>query len=260
MKSLMNIAAMSILLLSSTVIAGNISINSVAKVDGNELTIVVKNTGTEQAQDVFVEASFDEHTYSCNESENILPESSIVKKLSLDNTKETGTHCGKILISYRDTAGYLFSAPSIFYTHSEQIQHSKMSILVTPPKSVNGAGKVRLINLEKFTTEGELELFTANEFQIVPRQLAFVLEPQKGAEIAFEVKNISAIPVSNYPVYAIVNYKNSGKHYATVGHSMLAISRNRRGYFIATASFVSVVFLIGLVTAKRMFFNKGKNE
>jgi hypothetical protein len=260
MKSPVMLTGFLFIFVTASGFAKTITINSKVTCDANQLTATLSNQGDEQANDVSVEIFDGDRKLLSEKPTNIPAGGSIVQTFTLGSLPKEGTFANRMLISYRDAGGYLFSAPSVFMRRAGSGGNSKLSIRMDAPSVTGKEGSITLINTEKVPLDVKVDMFAANELRITPDQIKQPLGPGESKTVTFTISNLSALNMSRYPFFSIVNYELDKVNYAAIGNSQILVRQTSGAYRLLSALFASIVCIGGFIIARRILFAKGRKQ
>ena len=222
--------------------ASRISLELSVEVTRNDRTwsghVLITNRGDEAAYDV-------QATLRAFGREN---RSSMVKQLaveekwepeipipeSMDSQVVPGRYPVVLQVSYSDVNGHPFSALSVNFLEFDEALVSQINgALQATPISGNGKLILKLQNVDEKPIEANVEWVFPKEL-MPDRSVERIRINGKGSVvIKRRVRNLSALPGSQYPVFAIMEYDKNGRHFTT--NAMTAVT------VVEPASFVSSI-------------------
>lgn len=136
------------------------------------------------------------------------------------NLNISGKAAGKyplfVTVGYADQNGYQFSAILCASYFIEQSTSSDIfGTLTTEPLADRGSIRLQLKNLAAQDRSFTLTLFTPRELSVDSNQ-SMTLKPGEEKSAAIPIRNFSALPGSNYPLYAVLEYDRDGRHFTNI--------------------------------------------
>ncbi|OGL42813.1 MAG: hypothetical protein A2042_02505 [Candidatus Schekmanbacteria bacterium GWA2_38_11] len=217
-----------------------------------KVTVDVKNNGNEPAYNVEITANAENNTRS-SKVKDILNVSETFKAdfdFNLD-LKYPGRYPLVIAVNYTDANQYPFSAISCsnFY-YKENVIPQVFAKSAELTMSKNGELFLNIKNLTKENINLNIRLIISKELSAEVAAKKITLEGRAEKEVKFAVNNFSALPGSNYQVYAILEYDDSGKHYSTAIPGIVKIEKEGiffqkyKIFIIIAAGILIALFLI----------------
>lgn len=167
-----------------------------------------------------------------------------------------GLHPLLVKTYYRDLNGYRFSAPSAFPVeigplNPEQQASVRMPSIQTSLTLSRSNKRYRgSLQLQSSSTEprsGAISFFGPDELRILTQPMGFDLPAGKLQGFDLELESFSALPGSNYPVYAIVQWGQDGVRNCLPLFSMASVVKEEEADYdtplIAGVAVLVVLFL-----------------
>jgi len=245
---------------------GYITINTTTdlKYEGSnlEVSIEVSNTGDESAYNV---------QFTCEIlgkvlTSDIKPELKVqeaFKQVLISPLKlETpGRYPAVVTVSYTDGNQYPFSALSIpAFVYQEATSSKVLGILKGQEISSKGYTELIVKNLDDIPKTVRMLFVLPKELSSSDLQREINLDPKAEETIPLEVKNFSALPGSQYTVYAVLEYDLGEKHFNlnAVGNIKIVkkdLLKENKNILIGIAIFLALVFV-----ALNIKFLKGRRK
>ncbi|OGL40471.1 MAG: hypothetical protein A3C43_00775 [Candidatus Schekmanbacteria bacterium RIFCSPHIGHO2_02_FULL_38_11] len=226
----------------STTIAGNTM----------KISVETKNKGNEPAYNVEIISSVQSDTRSSKIKEILNVEETYKSEmdfnLRLDNP---GRYAAVIYVNYTDANQYPFSAISCLqFSFGENV--SSQVFAKSADVEMNNKGKflLNIKNLSEKDKEVQIRLIVPKELSPDNSLKKVSLKARSGEEIRFTINNFSALPGSNYQVYSIMEYIESGKHYTSIVPGTIKIEKDEPFYLkykivlIIISAILVILFLI----------------
>jgi hypothetical protein len=181
--------------------------------DHLQVRVVVTNQGKEEARDVQIHLR--------DAGETTLP---VRPSLPPGSTHEAGTELpttarnpGRyplfVTVGYADRNGYAFSAVlCALYSIGQETVSEIFGTLQTEPLADEANLELQLKNLAAQERTFNLTLFTPRDLTADPPQTV-KLGPAEERRLSLTLRKFSALPGSRYPVYAVIEYDNDGRHF-----------------------------------------------
>ncbi len=164
-----------------------------------------------------------------------------------------------LFMHYTDTNQYPFSAltcKTFSYRSSDMPPEVFGKVLST---SLWKQGKIKL----KLKNMGERELKLSG-YLVAPRELSvagnsqeITLPAKSEKEVSYPVENFSALPASNYQIYAITEYDKEGKHLTVISPGLIKIVE-KKSFLGLDFSYLTVILVLLLMVLLIAQFIKKK--
>lgn len=130
--------------------------------------------------------------------------------------KKPGTYPVIIAVEYTDANRYPFTASSVVYVNYKEGAVSRVAGEIAAISIADsGRLRVKIKNMEQAEEKIAIRLVAAKEFLISTPEKQITLKPGLEETVVFDIKNLSALTGSNYPVYAILGYEDDKYHYTS---------------------------------------------
>ena len=160
--------------------------------------------------------------------------------------KKPGTYPVILAVEYTDANRYPFTASSVVYlNYKEGVVSRVAGEIAAISIADSGRMKVKIKNLEQAEEKIAIHLIAAKEFLIPTPEKQITLKPGLEETVVFDIKNLSALTGSNYPVYAILGYEDEKYHYVNVLAGNIKVEEKKT--FVAEYKWPMVVVAIILV-------------
>ena len=245
---------------SAAIISIQTTIQSTLENGQANLDISLKNNGDEIAYNVQTEFFFEGKTHHTPKISKLGINQTItfMKSIVLPSDIK-GDYPLIMLTHYADANDYLFSALSC-------IRISTTSD--TPPMELSGnmegtgfSKKGRVIaglkNLAQSDLMATLKLWVPRELKTDNAKQNVSIPPKTGKEITFEVENFSALPGSNYQVYAIAEYDKDGFHQTCLIPGQVSITKSRQLFGISYKGVIGILVFFICIFITAQFIKKG---
>ena len=240
---------------------GYISISSSNKVqyEGGKLefSINVTNKGDESAFNVQITCEVRGKVISSEIREELGVDESFQQTLATDITIENpGRYPAIVTVSYTDSNQYPFSAISVpTFINQEGTAPKTLGILRGDEFSSRGSTELVLKNLDNQPKKVQIRFVLPKELSSSDLNREVSLGPNSEEKIIFDMKNFSALPGSNYPVYALLEYDLNEKHYSSSAVGMVKIVKKdlikeNKNILIGVAVLLGLVFIFINVRSK----------
>ena len=165
--------------------------------------------------------------------------SSIVKQLEAGKTWETeipilevmdpqimpGRYPAILQVSYTDSNGHPFSALTVnfFEVHEAIVSQISGELQATP---ISGKGRLilKLQNMDESPIEASVQLVFPRELVPDRYEEKIRVNARDSVTINRQVRNLSALPGSQYPVFSIIEYDKDGTHFSSKAMATLNIA------------------------------------
>lgn len=221
------------------------------------INVHVTNKGSEAAQNLKMEACLGTNIFSSDMREFI--ETNETCRFSQDLGTVPGIP-GKfsigIKLHYEDSNGYpstaVTSAPLIT-GETKKLQNSVVATMTSPNISNKGRMSLCLAANTPSIIDASISLVSPDELTFALPLTNLKLQPYKTNIVPIEIRNISALAGSSYPVVAIIDYLEEDTHYSTAVYGRISIShpatsllQNRLLWIIAACILTAFFFCLQL--------------
>ena len=240
---------------------GYITISSTNKIqyEGGrfEFFINVTNKGDESAFNVQITCEVGGEVISSEIREELGVDESFKQTLTANFTIENpGRYPAIVTVSYTDSNQYPFSAVSVpTFINIEGTAPKTLGILRGDEFSSIGSAELVLKNLDNQPKKVQVRFVLPKELSSSDLYREVSLGPNGEEKIIFDMKNFSALPGSNYPVYALLEYDLNEKHYSSSAVGMVKIVKKdlikeNKNILIGLAVLLGLVFIFINVRSK----------
>jgi hypothetical protein len=115
-----------------------------------------------------------------------------------------------------------------------------------------------VVNLDQKAHRVRVLLALPRELRALPREQQASLQPGQKTTLAFRLENVYATEGSSYPILALLEYEDGGRHYGMVSEAMVTIralpppfKEHRRVFIALGAALALVVVLLEILLAVR---------
>jgi hypothetical protein len=205
------------------------NVNASVEGDNARTLITISNRGDEPAYNVVARAEIGGAARTGLVREALLPNERYSE--TFDTTVDydkPGRYPVIVTVDYTDGNHYPFSALSIVHlNYRENIAGRVVGEI--GPASVGSRGSVRLTirNLGQTEERVNARLVTPTELSASPATKTLRVKPSGQEDLAFTVRNASALPGSQYQVYAVLDYEQDNYHFSTVVGGRVSVEARR---------------------------------
>lgn len=209
----------------------SMQIEAVASVEGNTLKVPVRvaNTGDEPAYNVRINADIGGR----GQSGSLKGVLGVNEKYSEELTapvsyQKPGRYPVVVTVDYTDQNQYPFTAVNITYLNYKEGTVGRV-VGEVPAISIAESGrlKVKIKNFEQREEKIDVRLVIPKELSISTPNREVTVKPASEETMAFDLKNVSALPGSNYLIYALLEYEDANYHYANAVVSNLKVEKKK---------------------------------
>lgn len=244
--------------------AGSIVLQTHATSDVTKEGVVIQVTTTNVGQEKAV--SLEVHVFFLGGSQS----SGVQPPLEPGGTRTTairlarlpdrpGAYMVPVRVDFRDANGYPFSSMAhASFVYQEGVFTDVLLSLKDTLLSGTLRLPVKVVNLDRKAHQVRVRLALPRELRGHPLEQRTSLQPQQKTTLAFRLENVYATEGSSYPILALLEYDDGGRHYGMVSEGMVTIRtlpppfKERRWVFIALgAVLVLVVALLEILLAVR---------
>jgi hypothetical protein len=158
-----------------------------------------------------------------------------------------------VTTEYTDANLYPFSAVSVSYVnHKESANALVVGTLHATKIAQSGEVSLTVKNLDAAKRKYSVRMVAARELSVVNPAIELALNPLSESTIKFEVRNLSALPDSSYPVFAVMTYEDEQYFYTAVNSGLITIGNTKPfgklkmpllAVFILLVSMIAVYYL-----------------
>jgi hypothetical protein len=141
-----------------------------------------------------------------------------------------GVYSAAAAVNYRDANSYPFSAVTPFYIiHGRQTTTAVFAVLDEATVSEGRGAKLRLSvkNPDSMDRNAFVTLYIPRELEAESYSKTLFLPAKGRADLDFEVSSFSALPGSNYAVFAGVSFVENDMMHSTFARGTIAIVEDR---------------------------------
>lgn len=228
--------------------------------NSTNVSILLHNTGDEIAYDIKLYLArsdnfYSEKNLSCkllysgDEALEYIP-IKVYKNISL------GIYPIVFMLEYKDANGYQFSTVITSLIKYKKGPESKIEGAIYPSdvnEDGSGTYTLSISNFDDTSHDVTIKLYMPKNFYSSFSQCTLPLDSISYHKINFNITNINALPNSNYPIYAFIEYDFNSFHYSSIATGTVTVGKEKEKQPIwayLTAIFV-VLLLIYLYYKKR---------
>lgn len=229
-----------------------------------KVRLTVTNSGKEEAHDLQINLRSGQEQTLPGQSV-LLPSATYTADLNLNIAgKAPGKYPLYATVGYADRNGYQFSAIlCAAYFIGQDSASDIFGALTTEPLVDRSRMHLRLKNLAPQERDFALTVFTPRELS-ADQEKNLKLKAGEERNISIPIRNFSALPGSNYPIYIVAEYDREGKHFTSVIVSTIQTVAGTgffarfRSWLLITAGLFLVLGVI--VAALRLAQRRGANQ
>ncbi len=174
--------------------------------------------------------------------------------------KKAGRYPVIVNIEYTDQNQYPFTALSIVdLVYKENVISRVSGQLIAPVITDKGNLKVKVKNLEDIEKKVNILLAIPKELSSSNKQKEVAIKGGVEEFVEFDIKNISALPGSNYVVYAVLRYEDDNYHYAHAARGNIKIEEKKEIFKVYRWPLAAVVLILVFVALYINLRKKGSN-
>lgn len=236
----------------------NLRADTTAEPPNLKVRLAVTNQGNEEAHDLQINLRSGPELTLPGQSV-LLPGAVYTADLNLNIAgKLPGKYPLYATVGYADRNGYQFSAIlCAAYFIGQDTASEIFGALSTEPLVDRSRMQLRLKNLAPQQRDFALTVFTPRELS-ADYERNLKLKPTEERKIPIPIRNFSARPGSNYPIYVVAEYDREGRHFTSVIVSTIQtlaetgfFARYRSWLLGAAALFVMLGIIVAAVRLAR---------
>ena len=170
-----------------------------------------------------------------------------------------GAYAVPVRVDFRDANGYPFSSMAhASFVYKEGVFTDVLLSLKDASLSGTARLPIRVVNLDQKAHRVRVLLALPRELRALPREQQASLQPGQKTPLAFRLENVYATEGSSYPILALLEYEDGGRHYGMVSEAMVTIralpppfKEHRRVFIALGAALALVVVLLEILLAVR---------
>ncbi|HWR58824.1 MAG TPA: hypothetical protein VN328_08055 [Thermodesulfovibrionales bacterium] len=192
-----------------------------------QAVVTVTNKGDEAAHNVKVTMEIDESSFPGSLKNLLQPKEQYRAEFETAlKYKKPGRYPVIVSVEYTDANLYPFTAPSVAYLNYGDSSNARATGTIANA-TVTKTGSIRLTinNLDTVEREFNFRMVAPKELLISGPKGGRMIAPGESKTVSFEVRNISALPGSNYPVFAVLGYEDDKYYYSTVATGSVTVAR-----------------------------------
>ncbi len=131
-----------------------------------------------------------------------------------------------LMVDYKDANGHPFSAVSAFSLVIKTVSVSKLTpkineldLAVTETKEL----KMSVRNIDNIPHQVTVSMFLPRELSSDISEKTIIVDKKSDKDIAFTVSSFGALPGSNYAIFAVVSYEESGLYYSSFSSGVIHV-------------------------------------
>jgi len=222
-----------------------------------QVHVMVVNKGDEPAYNVKISAEINGNIKSAPLKESLKPNDPYSEDLAAPiEYKKPGRYPVIVIVDYTDQNQYPFTALSVVYVnYQETVVGRVVGQIETTPVTDRGEVKVKVRNLEQSEEKIAVRL-------VVPKELTAPVSKKEvslksGAEetVVIDISNLSALPGSNYQIYALLTYEHDRYYYSNAIGGSIKVEEKKsvlntyRGLLIVAA--IALVLIVAYFNIRR---------
>ena len=189
------------------------------KIEDNRATvrISVRNKGDEPAYNIRITARVMEEIVVSPLLDILKPGHPYNRDMGMDLIVEkAGRYPVIVTVDYTDASYYPFTALAVSFLDYKEKAVGRVFGRADPLEIARGGRVgVALKNLETAEKNIRVRLILPKDFSTPAPEMEVTVPVGKEKTVAFDIQNISALPGSRYPVYALLEYEDEQRHYTS---------------------------------------------
>ncbi len=218
-------------------------------IEGNNLKISVetKNKGNEAAYNIEIISNVQNEPKSGKIKDVLNVDETYKVEMDFNlNLENPGKYPAVVYVNYTDANQYPFSAISCMqFNFGENVSSQIFATSADMQMSNKGTFLLNIKNLSEKEKDVQVRLIVPKELSLLNSPKKVSLKARSEKEITFDINNFSALAGSNYQIYSLLEYVETGKHYTAIVPGMIKIAKKEPFYLkYKTALIIIAVLLI----------------
>jgi hypothetical protein len=226
-----------------------IEANVNAGIEGSAVRTLVNvtNRGDEPAHNVVVRAEVGGVVKTGHLREALLPNERYSETFETPvEYRKAGRYPIIVTTDYTDGNQYPFSALSIVHlNYQENIPGRVVGEIAAATVGSSGSVKLTIRNLGQTEERLNARLLVPQELSVSPANRDLRIKPGGEESAAFKVRNVAALPGSQYQVYALLDYEQDNYHFSNVVGGQITIEPTGDPLAWYTAPLIAVAIAVG---------------
>ena len=226
-----------------------------------EVAVTVINVGNEAAANVGITVRLGDAFTKSPAGSELKPGGSLTGRVPLKvNLTRPGTYVVEVLVDFTDRTGRPFSA--VAYALLAYEETAAAMIFPQPGRAVvRDAGVLRfeVINVDPGSRQAVVRLVLPRELSATEPKQTISLSGREKKAVIFALKNFAALEGALYPVLALVEYEEGGRHYAAVGESRVQVLGEEKFFKKHQKALMALAILLILIVILIQIFRSPKD-
>lgn len=223
-----------------------------------QVVVLTKNKGDEPAYNLKVSVEIGGRQFEGLQKEALsLNEQYRAEFNVAPDFKKPGRYPVVVNVDYTDANLYPFSALSAVYINYKDALNARAAGVIAPVTlSKKGRISLEVNNMDSMERTFRFRLIAPKEMLIANPEGDVTVGPGMGKTVSFDVKNISALPGSVYPVFALLGYEDDKHYYSTVSAGNITIVKEKS--FLDAYKWL-LFGILAVLIAVVVFYNYGRS-
>jgi hypothetical protein len=197
--------------------------------DHAQIIVTTTNKGDEPAYNLKMSIEIGNIAFSGHVKNSLAPKEQYREEFNTAlGFKKAGRYPVIVNTEYTDANLYPFTAPSATYLNYKEALNARVAGII-PETRLAKSGSISLTvnNMDVVERKFHFHLIAPKEILIRNPQGDITVDSGMRKTISFDIKNISALPGSSYPVFVLLSYEDSKYYYSTINTGTITIAKER---------------------------------
>lgn len=209
--------------------------------------VTISNKGDEPAYNVLIRAEIGGAVQAGPMQKALLPNEPYSETFNTTvEYQKPGRYPVIVTVDYTDGNQYPFSALSIVHlNYQENIVGRVVGDIGSASIDSSGSVKLRIRNLGQTEERLKARLITPRELSVSPATRELRIRPNGEESLSFKVRNASALPGSQYQVYAVLDYEQDNYHFSNIVGGQISVEQRQSALATYTTPLIAVAIVVG---------------
>lgn len=194
-----------------------------------QVIVTTANRGDEAAHNVKAGMEIGGRQFSGRLKETLSPREQYSEEFNAElEFKKPGRYPVVVNIDYTDANLYPFSALSATYINYGESLNARVAGMVAPVTlAKNGRINLTVNNLDAVERKFHFRVIAPKEIVVTNPEGEIAVASGTEKKVSLDIRNISALPGSSYPVFALLGYEDDKYYYSTINTGIITVVRNK---------------------------------